>query len=178
MCYCQKNAREAEYDLARAWESLEKGGVLIAAADNKAGGTRIAKMLETLSGKKVQSLSKNKARVGWVGKTSAGHAKTLQSWVDQGQVQKIMEGAFHSRPGLFSWDGLDKGTACLLPVLPQDLSGKGADFGCGYGAISRAVLEIPSVETLTCVDADARAVACCRTNMKKYKGARIFFGRI
>ncbi|MCD8497043.1 MAG: hypothetical protein LRZ85_02535 [Alphaproteobacteria bacterium] len=62
--------------------------MLIAAADNKAGGTRIAKMLETLSGKKVQSLSKNKARVGWVGKTSAGHAKTLQSWVDQGQVQK------------------------------------------------------------------------------------------
>ncbi|MCD8566659.1 MAG: methyltransferase [Alphaproteobacteria bacterium] len=157
-----KNVREAEYALAVAWDSLKKGGILVCAADNKAGGGRILKVLETLGLSGVSSLSRHKARCAWGMKSE--HSPAAVAWLAQGKVQPIMEAAYLSQPGLFSWDRLDKGSAVLLPFITPVLQGKGADFGCGYGALSRAVLALPGVDALTCLDADSRALICCREN--------------
>lgn len=167
-----KNQKEAEYHLALAQEALNPGGVLVCAADNKAGGSRVKKMLESLGFEGVYDLSKHKARVAWAVKGRV--SDTAFAWLKQGEIQTVMDGAFVSRPGLFSWDRLDKGSAILLRNLPKDLKGTGADFGCGHGALSRAVLEIDAVEKLFCMDADRRAVECCSRNVVSSKAEFIW----
>jgi 16S rRNA (guanine1207-N2)-methyltransferase len=69
-----------------------------------------------------------------------------------------------SQPGLFSWDRIDPGSALLAHAMPP-LAGRGADFGCGYGYLARAVLASPSVQHLSLIDLDRRAVSAARRNV-------------
>ena len=157
-----KNRAEAQYHLALAWQALKPGGALMCATDNKAGGTRLERMLADLGLAGVHGLSKHKARVAWGLKTDApGQA---EAWLEAGGVQAVMGGAFWSQPGLFGWDKFDEGSRLLLDHMPA-LEGNGADFGCGYGALGEAVLTRTGERTLTCIDADARALECARRNL-------------
>jgi 16S rRNA (guanine1207-N2)-methyltransferase len=158
-----KNMKEAEYVLAQGWSHLAEGGMLVCAADNKGGGTRLVKMLETLGLQGVLALSRHKARCAWGVKS--GPSSVADLWLEAGGMQSAANGLFVSQPGLFSWDALDTGSRILSGFLPPNLSGSGADFGCGYGVLSRAVLALPGVTKLVCIDADRRALACCRENM-------------
>src|SRR5439155_25611144 len=81
-----------------------------------------------------------------------------------GGPQLIEELGVWSQPGVFSWDRVDAGTALLLDHLPA-LSGRGADFGCGVGILSRAVLASAKVEQIALIDIDRRAVECARRNI-------------
>ena len=67
------------------------------------------------------------------------------------------------RPGLFAWNRPDQGSALLLEHMPH-LSGDIADFGCGWGALSREILKHPDVTSLTAIDADALAIEAIRKN--------------
>lgn len=158
-----KNHVEAQYHLALAQQALRTGGVLVCAADNKAGGTRLEGMLEGLRFSGVHALSKHKARVAWGVKTDA--AGLAENWLKAGDVQAVMEEQFFSQPGLFGWDKFDPGSRLLLEHLPLDLQGNGADFGCGYGALGRGVLTRTGTRTLVCIDADSRALDCARRNL-------------
>lgn len=44
-----------------------------------------------------------------------------------------------SRPGVFSYGRLDEGTALLLQSLPEAISGRVLDFGCGTGVIGAVI---------------------------------------
>ncbi len=163
-----KNMIEAKYLIAKALKVLNADGQIFCAADNKAGGNRIKKMLQGFGLKNVQELSKNKARVVWA---SAG---TLdQSAVDtaivEGSQQSVLDGEYQSIPGVFGWHKIDQGSAILAQHLPDNLSGKGADFGCGYGFLSRYVAQhCVKVKMLYCIDADVRAVKLCEENLKDF----------
>jgi len=69
-----------------------------------------------------------------------------------------------SQPGVFSWDRLDPGTALLLEHLPA-FAGRGADFGCGIGILTGAVLSSEKVEQITSIDIDRRAIQAARRNI-------------
>ena len=77
---------------------------------------------------------------------------------------RILPSGLWSQPGVFSWERLDPGSELLLQHLPA-LSGAGADFGCGVGWLSRAVLSSPAVTALTLIDLDRRAVECAEHNV-------------
>ena len=53
----------------------------------------------------------------------------------------------------------------MLQHLPP-LSGSGADLGCGWGALARAVLTSPQVTALRLVDLDRRAIQAARRNIE------------
>lgn len=76
----------------------------------------------------------------------------------------VEETGLWSQPGVFSWNRVDPGSALLLKHLPQ-LSGRGADLGCGVGYLARTVLAMPGVEALTMVDIDRRAVEAAAKNI-------------
>lgn len=62
-------------------------------------------------------------------------------------------------PGVFSQQGLDKGTKVLLENLPCDYQGSLLDFGCGAGVISAFLAKkFPGV-TPTGIDISALAIA-------------------
>lgn len=73
------------------------------------------------------------------------------------------EADFVSCPGLFSWDRLDPGSALLARHLPAEMPGRGAEFGCGPGLLTRILLQ-RGPHGLVAVDVDQRAVEACKRN--------------
>lgn len=68
-------------------------------------------------------------------------------------------------PGVFSADGIDKGSELLAASLPERLSGRGADLGAGWGYLARAVLAHPQVKALDLIEAEKAALDCARRNV-------------
>lgn len=142
-------------------------GFVMAVAANDAGGGRIGKIMESF-GVEVHHLSKSKCRIVWT--TQAGQAdkalvaEKLAELMKMRQVEIDGEN-WWSQPGLFGWNKIDPGSALLVHHLPDGLTGKIADFGCGYGYLSAMLARhYPDIETIDAYDADARAVACCQRN--------------
>ncbi len=72
---------------------------------------------------------------------------------------------FVTRPGVFSADGVDPGSALLAAQLPRDIKGKGADLGAGWGWLAAEVLKREGVRELHLVEAEAEALAAARDNV-------------
>ncbi|MCC7305078.1 MAG: class I SAM-dependent methyltransferase [Alphaproteobacteria bacterium] len=159
-----KNMAEARCMLAQGIEILAEGGTIFCAADNKAGGTRLKKMLQEF-GFEAQDLSRNHARAAWGVKNNA-NKEEIQKAIMAGGLQPVIATGMVSMPGIFGWDKIDKGSEILARHLPDYFAGSGADFGCGYGYLSRQVLQRGrAVEKIYCIDADWRAVQCCQVNL-------------
>ena len=71
---------------------------------------------------------------------------------------------FTTDAGVFSRDGLDKGTELLLNALPP-LTGRVLDLGCGWGAVGVSLgAKYPELE-LVMTDINARAAELSRRNL-------------
>ena len=72
--------------------------------------------------------------------------------------------AFVTDAGVFSRDGLDRGTEVLLEALPA-LSGRVLDLGCGWGAVGVALgKRYPGLQ-IVMTDINRRAVELARRNL-------------
>ncbi len=167
-----KNVQETRYMMTKALGALKDGGILFCSAANDAGGKRLGKDLEAL-GFGTQDASKHKCRVVWMTKTKTLNQTLFSEWAQQGGIQPILDGAFQSQPGLFSWDRADKGSQLFLESLESmKIQGKGADFGCGYGFLSKNLLQSThDITSLDYIDADYRALMACKTNLEGFAGA-------
>jgi 16S rRNA (guanine1207-N2)-methyltransferase len=157
-----KNMVEAEYALASALKSLARDGILIAAAGNKAGGGRLVKLFEGFGLKGVQSDARNKCRLVWV-VVKRFHEQAVAAAIKAGGVQNVQNHPYLTQPGVFGWDKVDKGSVLLAAQFSDQLVGKGADFGCGYGYLA---LHVQGAEALYAIDADSRAVDLCAKNVQ------------
>lgn len=71
--------------------------------------------------------------------------------------------------GVFSRGELDSGTRILLEALPEKLSGRILDLGCGWGPVGICVgLENPEAQ-IVFSDVNERALALTKDNAAKYK---------
>ncbi len=158
---------ERRYTLALALRALIPGGTLTALAPKEKGGTRLGKEL-TGFGCTVSEEGRRHHRICRVRRpeTPVG----LEAAIEEGAPRFIEALRLHSQPGLFSWNRLDPGSALLQQHLPV-LSGRGADFGCGYGALARAVLASAKVTGLTLIDIDRRAVELARRNIEDVRAS-------
>ncbi|MEI4486154.1 class I SAM-dependent methyltransferase [Frigidibacter sp. MR17.14] len=103
--------------------------------------------------------------------TSKAHGRSLQIAADPAACADWMHGpaeaapGFVTRPGVFSADGIDPGSALLAGVLPA-LSGKVGDLGAGWGWLAAQVLaRSPKVKRIDLVEADHAALACAQANV-------------
>lgn len=168
-----KNMTEARYWLARAMAVLKPSGNLVCAGDNKAGGGRLKKLYQDMDFSGIYDDTKKRMRVVWAQKSDGQNIP--ENWIDDGKRQNILDGEFMSQPGVFGWNKIDPGSDILAQLLPDDLGGRGADFGCGYGFLSREILNhCRGVKMLYCLDADARAVRLCAENMAEFSGCTSF----
>jgi 16S rRNA (guanine1207-N2)-methyltransferase len=156
---------ERRYALVQALRTLKPGAPLVALAPNDRGGTRLRKELEAF-GLDVNETAKRHHRIAAAARPTklAGIDDAIAAVIADGGPRFDDEIGLWTQPGVFSWDRLDPGTAMLIEHLP-DLSGRGADFGCGIGVLARAVLANGSVGELTLIDIDRRAIECAQHNL-------------
>ncbi len=112
-----------------------------------------------------------RARVTVSEPVSKAHGKLFtfrasdDSFSDWAGAPQIIEGGFQTRPGVFSADGPDAGSALLATALPQKLPARIIDLGAGWGYLSRAILARTGVKELHLVEAEAAALDCARVNI-------------
>lgn len=78
---------------------------------------------------------------------------------------------FVTRPGVFSADAVDRGSALLAAALPARLGRRVADFGAGWGWLSAQILSRGDIGTLDLIEADHLALACARANIADPRAA-------
>lgn len=156
-------------DEARAWFAraarYADGGTVVACVPNAEGAKSAQADLAALLGS-VSHLSKHKCRVFW-GSSEARNETLLESWLALDRPQKNAAG-YVSRPGLFAWDRVDSASALLAAHLPDDLHGRVADFGAGYGYLAaQLIARCPDVTALDLYEAEARALEPARLNLEQ-----------
>jgi 16S rRNA (guanine1207-N2)-methyltransferase len=155
------NAVERRHEIALALRALGAGAPICIFAPKDKGGTRLAKELAGF-GILVRDQPKRHHRI--VTGSRPEHLLGVEDAIAAGELRLVHDLGMLSQPGLFSWDRIDIGTACLLNVLPQ-LSGRIGDFGCGCGVLSKAVLAHPGVTAVTGFDLDRRAIEAAIANI-------------
>ena len=156
-------------DEARAWFAKAvrhaEGGTVVACVPNAEGAKSAQADLAALLGS-VSHLSKHKCRVFW-GRSEACNEALLESWLALDRPQTNAAG-YVSRPGLFAWDRVDSASALLAAHLPDDLHGRVADFGAGYGYLAaQLIARCPDITTLDLYEAEARALEPARLNLEQ-----------
>ncbi len=162
------------HDLAMAFTHLKEGGALVVCAAKDAGGLRLSKILKDFGLEVSDSFSKHHCKCLVAYKTPVTSQKFIDQCLENGRMQ-INQYGFHVKPGVFGWNKIDVGSDVLSQYLPNDLRGKGADFGCGYGMLTDQVfLKNPSVKHMICIDIDSHAVQSCQKNIEECHSHRSF----
>ncbi|MGD9919156.1 MAG: methyltransferase [Paenirhodobacter sp.] len=81
---------------------------------------------------------------------------------------------FTTLPGVFSADGVDRGSALLAACLPETLPARMVDLGAGWGWLSAQVLGHKGVESLDLIEAEHDALECAKMNVSDPR-ARFFW---
>jgi len=150
---------------AQAMALRAEGGIVVASVANAEGAKTAEADLALLAGG-VAMLSKHKCRVFWTRPNAEADAELAQAWLALDAPVTVADGRYVSRRGLFAWDRVDVASALLASVLPDDLSGKLADLGAGFGYLAcEALARCPGVISVDLYEAEARALEPARRNV-------------
>jgi 16S rRNA (guanine1207-N2)-methyltransferase len=169
--FATKHKEETLYHFARAVSVLDEGGTLIVSAANDLGAPSLERRCAELLGG-VETYSKHKCRV-FRGRKEAARLNhgLLEAWLRLGEWQPIAGTDLVSRPGVFSWKSVDSGSRLLAQHLPDDLAGRGADLGAGYGYLSRELLARPHrIAELHLFEAERKALDAAERNLAGHTG--------
>ena len=165
-----RQREEARALLAKACMAVAPGGIVIASVANDEGAKSREADLKQLAGT-LNVISKHHCRVFWTRPDANIDAATLAQWAraDVPRVQRsteVPDGEVRTRPGVFAWDRVDAASAMLAAALPNDLHGRVADFGAGWGYLSMQVLaRCKQVTSIDLYEADARSLALADENL-------------
>lgn len=142
-----------------------EGGIVVASVANAEGAkTAEADLARLADG--VTTLSKHKCRVFWTRPEARVDPALAEEWLALDAPRVVADGRYLSRRGLFAWDRVDVASALLASVLPDDLSGKLADLGAGFGYLAcEALARCPGVTSVDLYEAEARALDAARRNV-------------
>lgn len=78
----------------------------------------------------------------------------------------LVDGRFHTAPGMFSFDKVDAGSKLLAENLPGDLRGSIADFCAGWGYLAGEVAaRFPGLSGLDLYEADFASLEAAKANI-------------
>lgn len=164
LCRLSKHKQENLGNIARAWELLAPGGVLVCGGTKDAGAASIENQVAAelgLSG----NLAKFHCRVFWINKPLSAPPPAPASWLALNCLRANVEGHYLTRPGMFSWDKVDEGSRLLIDCLPDEIVGDVADLGAGWGYLSLALaIRYPRIEQLDLYEAELLALDAARAN--------------
>lgn len=171
-----RQREEARALLAKACAAVAEGGVVVVSVSNDEGAKSREADLKQLAGS-VFVASKHHCRVFWTAPGAAIDATVHVQWTHGDAARRIAStevpsGGFQTRPGVFAWDRVDAASAMLAAALPDDLHGRVADFGAGWGYLALQVLaRCAKVTSLDLFEADSRALALAKINLADASGS-------
>lgn len=152
---CLPRSRAAARALvAQAAERLERGGLLVVDGQKTDGIDAFLREMRGLA-EVGEPVVRAHGKL-FVCRPAAG---AFAAWA---AAEAALPGGFVTRPGLFSADATDPGTALLAQSLPAALPGLVADLGAGWGRLAAAALAREGVRELHLVEAEADALDCAR----------------
>lgn len=159
------------YLIGEAARLLRPGGQLVLLGDKGEGIRTYARKAEAcLAGtRQERKLGGDSWRVDLVRGQATGECPPHQ---DYPRLRPACQDARHqywSKPGLFGWNKIDRGSALLIEQLPAMLgsplprAAAVLDLGCGFGYLA---LNVATPQTrLVCTDNNAAALRACRHNL-------------
>lgn len=151
---------------------LPPGARLILIGDKGEGiKTYARKAQEVLGGERTEQ------KQGSIWRCELSRGQTTGTPLDDQQYRQLRPIAelngrtLASKPGLFGWNKIDRGSAFLIEELPAmlghslPLQGRVLDLGCGFGYLSLGTAG-PATE-LVCTDNNAAALQVCAYNLQQ-----------
>ncbi len=135
---------------------------------NDWGGKGLTKHLSTL-GLNAHFEIKAHARLALINDFTPLDPQSVQKLIVASEPKTVKNTALKAQAGLFSWRNTDPASALLEQHLPQNLSGNVADFGAGWGYLSRAILTQKDVQKLDSIELDIRGINCIKNNIDDTK---------
>ena len=158
-----KQKEETYALIASTWDDVDIGTAIEIIQPNDLGGKSLEKTIKSYF-PNATSDSKNKSRYITITKTD-DDPDILKLWRTYNELQFVDDIGFYSMPGIFGWNKIDVGSRLLIDHL-NDLKGIGADFGCGYGYLTKNILEkCEDIDTLYAFDIDPKATQACTKNV-------------
>jgi len=156
-----------------AAEVLREKGTLWLAGHKKEGTkTYLAKTEDLFGCKAMVKRGKDQLYVGHLDLYKKGSTLPDDDYHQLRQVQMSESENYWSKPGLFGWGRLDKGSQLLAENLKNlDLEfakSRVLDLGCGYGYLSCKAAELSPI-TLQATDNCAAAILACSKNLEQFK---------
>jgi 16S rRNA (guanine1207-N2)-methyltransferase len=165
---CLPRAKAAARDLlAQAALNLGPNGRIVLDGQKTDGIEAALKDLKSLGADLGEVISKAHGKLA-VFAPSGPLIAHLQTWA---AAPQSVEGGFITRAGVFSADGPDRASQLLGAALPARLGARVADFGAGWGYLSRAILTHEGVQSLDILEADGTALDCARVNITDPRAA-------
>lgn len=149
--------RAAKAALAQAAAALVTGGHIAVDGQKTDGIESLLKQLRAMGLQQGEVISKAHGKLAVIAPADA-----LTDWAAQ---DTVIEGDFITHPGVFSADGIDRASQLLGDILPAKLPPRVADFGAGWGYLSRVILARAGVVSLDLIEAEALALDCARKNI-------------
>ncbi|WP_192179150.1 class I SAM-dependent methyltransferase [Mesorhizobium amorphae] len=161
-----------ELRIAEAIERVSPGGSIIVAGGKEDGIASLRKRIDELvllDG----HLPKHHGIAFWFARPAdTGAASALRA----ANPDFVVEGRYHTAPGMFSFDKVDVGSKLLVDNLPYDLRGSIADFCAGWGYVAAEVAARSSgISSLDLFEADFASLEAAKGNIGNTAAETHFF---
>ncbi len=170
-----KEKAQAHYIINQAQHLLCDGGSLYISGLKQEGIKGFIERAGSLTSTPTETWKADKQT--WAGKitfdTSAHSPLDDKAYRTLRQAPSDLHFKFWSKPGIFGWDKIDKGSELLIQHLEalvaenKDID-SALDIGCGYGYLSLHTAQLLGI-SLTATDNNAAAVMACQANFDHYK---------
>ncbi|GGC00045.1 ribosomal RNA small subunit methyltransferase C [Marinobacterium zhoushanense] len=164
------------YLINQAARLLQQDGELILLGDKSEGiKTYSRKAQQRLGGSREERKQGSAWRAVLTRGNHAGEALDDQEYCRLRPLELDTGAPYLTKPGLYGWNKVDRGSAFLLEQLPAmlgqplPLCGRVLDLGCGFGYLALNACDAST--KLTCTDNNAAALYACRENLA-HRGLR------
>lgn len=156
----------------QAHRCLKEDGKLILAGDKNEGIKTYFSKAKKLFGSGDTRKADKDTWLAELSKTTSGPLLDDKDYPRLREVCADEDYSYFSKPGVYGWDKIDKGSAYLIEHLDSFLMTlaeppkNALDLGCGYGYLSLNMrhLDIP----ITATDNNAAAISACQRNFDRY----------
>lgn len=169
---CGRHRGENELQVAEAIERAGGGGTILVAGSKDDGIASLRKRIGELAEIEGQ-LPKHHGVAFWFRRPA--EAAAAIGALREGNGERLVEGRFHTTPGMFSAERIDAGSKLLVANLPEKISGAVADFCAGWGYIAAELAHYPKISTLDLYEADFASLEAARRNVAATSVAPRFF---